>query len=267
MLSLLCMVVVFGAHSLIDWTWYVPGNAIPALICARLAGRPRAAGTRRRRQRPARADGAGAAAARGRPGARCAWRSPPRVLGDDPRSLACVAVAAAAGRTEERSGAGDARRATRRGARSTRSKRPSQRDPLSVEALFVLSHIQEADAEHRRLARATLAAGGAPAALQPEDLARTWARIDLAIESRAARARRSSQARHLPEPRIDLPRIAGRTGSPEAIDDPQRTTSRPSGRARRHGPTRPLGKRAADSRGAEQKRRGDRAADRPSGMP
>ena len=25
MLCMLCMVVVFGAHSLIDWTWYVPG--------------------------------------------------------------------------------------------------------------------------------------------------------------------------------------------------------------------------------------------------
>jgi hypothetical protein len=40
MLSMLCVVVVFGAHSLVDWTWYVPGNAAVALLCAGwLAGR------------------------------------------------------------------------------------------------------------------------------------------------------------------------------------------------------------------------------------
>jgi hypothetical protein len=40
MLSLLCVTVVFGIHSLADWTWYVPGNACVALICAGwLAGR------------------------------------------------------------------------------------------------------------------------------------------------------------------------------------------------------------------------------------
>ena len=43
MLSMLCLVVVFGVHSLIDWTWYVPGDACVALLCAGLAGRPRAA--------------------------------------------------------------------------------------------------------------------------------------------------------------------------------------------------------------------------------
>ncbi len=40
MLSMLCLVVVFGAHSLVDWTWYVPGDACVALLCAGwLAGR------------------------------------------------------------------------------------------------------------------------------------------------------------------------------------------------------------------------------------
>ncbi len=40
MLSMVCVVVVFGAHSLVDWTWYVPGNAAVALLCAGwLAGR------------------------------------------------------------------------------------------------------------------------------------------------------------------------------------------------------------------------------------
>ncbi len=55
MLSMLCLVVVFGAHSLIDWTWYVPGDACVALLCAGwLAGRgrwrrPRSLATRRAR--------------------------------------------------------------------------------------------------------------------------------------------------------------------------------------------------------------------------
>ncbi len=40
MLSMLCVVVVFGVHSLVDWTWYVPGDACVALLCAGwLAGR------------------------------------------------------------------------------------------------------------------------------------------------------------------------------------------------------------------------------------
>jgi hypothetical protein len=40
LLSMLCIVVVFGVHSLADWTWYVPGNACVALLCAGwLAGR------------------------------------------------------------------------------------------------------------------------------------------------------------------------------------------------------------------------------------
>jgi tetratricopeptide (TPR) repeat protein len=40
MATLLSICVVFGVHSFIDWTWFVPGNAILALLCAGwLAGR------------------------------------------------------------------------------------------------------------------------------------------------------------------------------------------------------------------------------------
>ena len=40
LLTLLAVVIIFGAHSTIDWTWFVPGTAIPALLCAGwLAGR------------------------------------------------------------------------------------------------------------------------------------------------------------------------------------------------------------------------------------
>jgi hypothetical protein len=40
LLTMLCLVVTFGAHSFVDWTWYVPGLACTALLCAGwLAGR------------------------------------------------------------------------------------------------------------------------------------------------------------------------------------------------------------------------------------
>ena len=34
MATLLAVCVVFGVHSFVDWTWFVPGNAILALLCA-----------------------------------------------------------------------------------------------------------------------------------------------------------------------------------------------------------------------------------------
>jgi O-Antigen ligase len=40
LLTLLCVVIAFGVHSTIDWTWFIPGVAIPAIVCAGwLAGR------------------------------------------------------------------------------------------------------------------------------------------------------------------------------------------------------------------------------------
>jgi hypothetical protein len=40
MATLLSICVVFGVHSFVDWTWFVPGNAVLALLCACwLAGR------------------------------------------------------------------------------------------------------------------------------------------------------------------------------------------------------------------------------------
>lgn len=39
-LTLFAAVLVFGIHSFVDWTWYVPGNALPAMLAAGwLAGR------------------------------------------------------------------------------------------------------------------------------------------------------------------------------------------------------------------------------------
>jgi hypothetical protein len=40
LLTMLTVVVIFGVHSFVDWTWFVPGPAVVALVCAGwLAGR------------------------------------------------------------------------------------------------------------------------------------------------------------------------------------------------------------------------------------
>jgi hypothetical protein len=40
LITMLAVVVIFGVSSLIDWTWFVPGVGVPALVCAGwLAGR------------------------------------------------------------------------------------------------------------------------------------------------------------------------------------------------------------------------------------
>ena len=67
LITLLAVVIIFGVSSLIDWTWFIPGVAVPALVCAGwLAGRgpltqtaaaeaPRAGPVPRRTVAPARA--------------------------------------------------------------------------------------------------------------------------------------------------------------------------------------------------------------------
>jgi hypothetical protein len=57
LLTLLVVVVVFGVHSAIDWTWFIPGVAVPALVCAGwLAGRGPLASPVGRAARPQSAD-------------------------------------------------------------------------------------------------------------------------------------------------------------------------------------------------------------------
>jgi len=179
MLSMLCLVVVFGAHSLIDWTWYVPGNAIPALICAGwLAGRGPLA--------PARATP---------PPGRSVLE---RLLPDGAPGALRLGIAAAVIvtalliaytqwqplRAEEKSESALAMLAGNpKGARSTVDGAVSA-DPLSVEALFALSHIQEASGENAA-SRQTLARA---VRLQPSN-PKPWlelARYDLASNPHAA---------------------------------------------------------------------------------
>jgi hypothetical protein len=168
MLSMLCLVVVFGAHSLIDWTWYVPGDACVALLCAGwLAGRgPLSAPALAPRARPGRG----------------------RLLVG-----ACVIVAALLAawsqwqpqRSEEAvAEAGGLLAAHDTGGAIAAANRAISRDPLSVEALFTLATVEQV-AERPALARATFVRA---VRLQPSN-PETWlklGRYDVTSDPRAA---------------------------------------------------------------------------------
>ncbi len=168
MLSMLCLVVVFGAHSLIDWTWYVPGDACVALLCAGwLAGRGELV--------PATAaDVSSAAPPAGPPAATATHASaagPHRRRGGGARpgnvrlALAAATIVAALlaawsqwqpQRSDEAIQRADALlQAHDPSAASAAASSAVARDPLSVEALFTLASAQQVSGRGA-LARATL---------------------------------------------------------------------------------------------------------------
>jgi hypothetical protein len=249
MLSMLCLVVVFGIHSIADWTWYVPGNACVALLCAGwLAGRgPLGAGAAR--SAPAGSPraiepGAGkaSAAALGVPDVAAATGAPgPSHVGRtglpeleglrarlSPRALGAVritvAVAALVGALlaawvqwqPQRSATASQQALTElasnpHGALSTAQTAVS-RDPLSAQALFTLSAVQQATGRPE-LARATLQRA---VRLQPSN-PQTWLTLgqyDLAENPRAAEHELAAAIYLNPES-VSPEAIA--QGNPEAI--------------------------------------------------
>jgi len=169
MLSMLVVVVVFGIHSMVDWTWYVPGDACVALICAGwLAGRGplgarAAAGAapapERAHRRPGtvRLAAAGAAVVAALLGAWSQWQ-PQR--SEDAREQALELLAG------------------HPAAATAAAERAVSRNPLSTPALFTLAEVQR-DTGHPLKARATLQRAVRE---QPSNPA-TWlqlARFDLA---------------------------------------------------------------------------------------
>lgn len=179
LLSMLCVVVAFGVHSTVDWTWYVPGDAVVALVCAGwLAGRgpldapawptPSLARVRdalRSRRRPgwARLGVAGALLAGALLAAWSQWQ-PQR--SEDARLQALAQL-------ESHSPA----------ALST-ARSAVSRDPLSAEALFTLADVQSAEGM-TALARQTLVKA---VRLQPSN-PQTWlalGRMDLDSRPQAA---------------------------------------------------------------------------------
>ena len=187
MLSMLCLVVVFGAHSLVDWTWYVPGDACVALLCAGwLAGRGELVPS---------ADEASSSSA---PPTRTAGAHRPhgaRLRPSYARSCIAGAVVVAAllamwsqwqpQRSEEAVQQAETLLQTHDPRAATAAANSAvSRDPLSVQALFTLASAQQVSGRPA-LARATLERA---VRLQPSNW-QTWltlGRYDLASDPSAA---------------------------------------------------------------------------------
>jgi O-antigen ligase len=171
MLSMLCLVVVFGVHSTVDWTWFVPGNACVALFCAGwLAGRGPLVARNAAAPLPAAQDG---------PLVTSAPAVAPSAAQDDPRRLRLpylgdvdplrmgIAVAVVVGallaawaQWQPQRSADASQEALALSASNPLAARSAARaavayDPVSVEALFTLSTIQQHSGQ-TALARATL---------------------------------------------------------------------------------------------------------------
>ena len=169
LLSMLCIVVVFGVHSLIDWTWYVPGDACVALLCAGwLAGRGPL--------QPATAPAAETVSPRWR--LRGGRELDPRLLLAGVVVLAALLVAWTQWqpqRSEEaRAQALTLAEAGQRRASVEAAHTAVSRDPVSAEARFALAAVQAAAGLSAR-ARDDAAGDGAPAAVEPADVAGTGA--------------------------------------------------------------------------------------------
>ncbi len=198
-LSMLCLVVVFGAHSFVDWTWYVPGDACIALVCAGwLAGRgplgepavsAGAWGARSPRQL-----GYVRTGSRGRRGHRRAARGVDAVAAAE-LGQRLPAGARAAGDQPSR------RRVRRADGRATRPA-------LGAGAVRAGARRRVGG---RTSARARVAAPrGQPAAVEPRNVAAPRA---VRHRDRTARSAARAAGGDLPQPRVDISR-SGRRGQP-----------------------------------------------------
>ena len=147
LLSMLCLVVVFGIHSLVDWTWYFPGDACVALLCAGwLAGRGPLA---RKATGPARPQRSSAPW----------WRDPSPRIGLAAAVVLASLLSAWAQWQPLRSfnAANEASALLSRDPQGARraARQAVARDPLSVQALLTLATVQQ-DAGESAQARATL---------------------------------------------------------------------------------------------------------------
>ncbi len=143
LLTMASVVVIFTVHSLIDWTWFVPGNVVVALLCAGwVAGRPGL------RERAAAAAEAPAARPERKP-----WRE--RLRRPSPAAGAAVAVVIAAlaaswaalqpvrsAHADDR--AQDAAELGKYDLALERAKTGAERNPLSLEPLWLLAFIEDA---------------------------------------------------------------------------------------------------------------------------
>jgi hypothetical protein len=242
MLSMLCLVVVFGIHSLADWTWYVPGDACVALLCAGwLAGRGPLSASEAGAVALAPADlavaggalagsPAGAVDRNGADGPRRAARGAhlrerlaPSALGPLRLGIAAAivvgALLAAWTQWQPQRSADASQQALAQLARNPRGALASaqtavSRDPLSAQALFTLSAVQQASGAPA-LARATLQRA---VRLQPSN-PQTWLTLgeyDITRSPRAA-VHELEAAIYLNPESVAPDAIAGPHANPEAI--------------------------------------------------
>jgi O-antigen ligase/cytochrome c-type biogenesis protein CcmH/NrfG len=228
LLSMTCVVVLFGIHSLIDWTWYVPGNAIAALLCAGwVAGRgPLRPGPAGMALAPAGngngANGAGPMPSRedSSPWARLL---PEGRAGSVRIAVAAVAVVGAVlaiwfewqpQRSEDAREQALGQLASDPSGALAAGQQAVSRDPLSVEALFALAYVQNTKGQASK-ARATLRKA---VRLQPSN-PKTWltlGRFDLTGDPQAA-LQELRAAFYLDPLSISSEALAA--GQPEAIQD------------------------------------------------
>ncbi len=170
-------VVIFGVHSAIDWTWFVPGNAVPALL---LAGWVAGRGPLRRWQSPAAAAAPPAAVAAPDAPARGRlrrWAPPPVGGAFAALAIATAVIAALAAYQPVRSvHAGDAAlQRLEQGAYEpavSLAQTAVDRNPLSVDPLFELAAIQQARGQTPEAKAALVRA----TEVQPAS-AETWRRL------------------------------------------------------------------------------------------
>lgn len=222
MTTMLCLVVLFGIHSAVDWTWYVPGCAVAALLCAGwLAGRGPLLGAAsapgdaaQRAAQSSSSNGRATSAgerlqqALGRPG-------PARIA----IAAAVVVAALLIAWTQWQPQRSEEARDSALGLLSSNPKAALaaahasvSRDPLSVEALVALANVQQATGLHAE-ARRTLQKA---VRLQPSN-PQTWmalGRFDLAANPAAA-ARELQAAIYLDPATISPEALT--TGHPEAV--------------------------------------------------
>jgi O-antigen ligase/cytochrome c-type biogenesis protein CcmH/NrfG len=222
MLTMLCLVVLFGIHSAVDWTWYVPGCAIAALLCAGwLAGRGPLLGAASAPAAAAHGD-APASSANGR--AMSSGERLQQALGrPGPLRIAIAAAVVVAAlliawtqwqpqRSEEARDDALGLLSSNPAAALAAAHASVSRDPLSVEALFALANVQQATG-HGAEARATLQKA---VRLQPSN-PQTWetlGRSELASDPAAA-AQELRAAIYLDPATISPEALT--TGHPEAV--------------------------------------------------
>ncbi len=208
LMTMLAVVVIFGLHSTIDWTWFIPGTAIPALLCAGwLAGRGpigEPVGTRPRTRITASPGTAGAVLGIATVTLLCCWAVWQPLRASDADAAALNAIAA--GHTS--AAIGDAKRA-------------ADYDPVAVDPLFELAAFYTAagdpKAAHDQLVQAVQAPAG-----KSTDLAR-------ARRVQPEYAPAAACARPAPEGGAARPQLGSRPSGP----GPRPATGLGHGRMRR----------------------------------